>query len=133
MTRKYARSVRLPDGDLAGQAKRATTKSSVSRRFVALSTAKLKEWQRAYGLLIGYPIDTPAGAARRKPRNDGGFPTSGTCSNRPYSTEVAFQHLKERAQMVLVIAPSSHRTVVKWLTHLPATCGLYNSLRLTEV
>ena len=43
-TRKYARSVRLPDGDLAGQAKRATTKSSVSRRFVALSTAKLKEW-----------------------------------------------------------------------------------------
>jgi hypothetical protein len=37
-------AVRLPDGDLAGQAKRATTKSSVSRRFVALSTAKLKEW-----------------------------------------------------------------------------------------
>src|SRR5450830_495504 len=39
-TRKYARSVRLPDGDLAGQATRATTKSSVSRRFVALSTAR---------------------------------------------------------------------------------------------
>ena len=35
---------RLRDGDLAGQARRATTKSSVSRRFVALSTAKLKEW-----------------------------------------------------------------------------------------
>jgi len=46
-TRKYARSVRLPDSDLAGQAKRATTKSSVSRRFVALSTAKLKEWLAA--------------------------------------------------------------------------------------
>jgi len=46
-TRKYARSVRLPEGDLAGQAKRATTKSSVSRRFVALSTAKLKEWLAA--------------------------------------------------------------------------------------
>jgi len=46
-TRKYARSVRLADGDLAGQAKRATTKSSVSRRFVALSTAKLKEWLAA--------------------------------------------------------------------------------------
>ena len=46
-TRKYARSVRLPDGDLAGQAKRATTKSSVSRRFVALSTAKLKKWLAA--------------------------------------------------------------------------------------
>jgi len=46
-TRKYARSVRLPDGDLAGQAKRATTRSSVSRRFVALSTAKLKDWLAA--------------------------------------------------------------------------------------
>ena len=46
-TRKYARSVRLPDGDLAGQAKRATTKSSVSRRFVVLSMAKLKEWHAA--------------------------------------------------------------------------------------
>src|SRR5262245_8175415 len=46
-TRKYARSVRLADGDLAGQARRATTKSSVSRRFVALSTAKLKEWLAA--------------------------------------------------------------------------------------
>lgn len=46
-TRKYARSVRLPDGDLASQAKRATTRSSVSRRFVALSTAKLKEWLAA--------------------------------------------------------------------------------------
>ena len=46
-TRKYARSVRLPDGDVAGQARRATTKSSVSRRFVALSMAKLKEWLAA--------------------------------------------------------------------------------------
>jgi hypothetical protein len=43
-TRKYARSVRLSDGDLASRAKRATTKSLVSRRFVALSTAKLKDW-----------------------------------------------------------------------------------------
>ena len=42
-TRKYARSVRLPDGDLAGQAKRATTKSSVSRRFVALSNGETSE------------------------------------------------------------------------------------------
>jgi hypothetical protein len=30
VTRKYARSVRLLDGDLAGQAKRATTKPSTS-------------------------------------------------------------------------------------------------------
>ena len=54
-TRKYARSIRLPDGDRAGQAKPATTKSSVSRRFVALSAAKLKEWLAAdlLGLDLG--------------------------------------------------------------------------------
>ena len=46
-TRKYGRSVRLPEGDLAGMAVRATAKSSVSRRFVALSAAKLKEWLSA--------------------------------------------------------------------------------------
>src|ERR1044072_7806213 len=46
-TRKYARSVRLSDGDLAGQARRATTKSSGSRRFVALRAAKVKEWLAA--------------------------------------------------------------------------------------
>jgi putative transposase len=55
-TRKYARSVRLPDGDLAAQDRRATTRSSVSRRFVALSTTKLKEWLAAdrsgLGLLV---------------------------------------------------------------------------------
>src|SRR6201981_3418619 len=62
-TRKYARSVRLPGGDLAGQARRATTKSSVSRRFVALSTAKLKEWLAAdlSGLdPVVIPIKRPA-------------------------------------------------------------------------
>jgi transposase-like protein len=46
-TRKYGRSVRLPEGDLAGVAVRATAKSSVSRRFVVLSAAKLKEWLAA--------------------------------------------------------------------------------------
>ena len=46
-TRNYGRSVRLPESDLAGAAARATRKSSVSRRFVALSTAKLKEWLAA--------------------------------------------------------------------------------------
>ena len=46
-TRKYRRSVRLPEGDLAGTGLRATTRSSVSRRFVALSAAKLREWLSA--------------------------------------------------------------------------------------
>jgi hypothetical protein len=39
-TRKYARSVRQPDGDLAGQARRATRKSSVSRRFCGTEHGK---------------------------------------------------------------------------------------------
>lgn len=41
------RSVRLPEGDLAGVAMRATRMSSVSRRFVALSAAKSKEGLKA--------------------------------------------------------------------------------------
>ena len=43
-TRKYRRSVRVREGDLAETALRGTTRSSVSRRFVALSAAKLAEW-----------------------------------------------------------------------------------------
>ncbi len=47
-TRKYARSVRLPESDVAAAAgRRATGKSSVSRRFVALSAIKLAEWMSA--------------------------------------------------------------------------------------
>jgi hypothetical protein len=66
-TREYARSVRLPDGDLAGQARRATTKSSVSRRVVALRTAKLKEW-RAGDLSTRFnpPYERPANSYRAR-------------------------------------------------------------------
>lgn len=43
-TRKYGRAVRLPDGDLARQPGDGASKSSVSRRFVALSRKKLWQW-----------------------------------------------------------------------------------------
>ena len=46
-TRKYARAVRLPDeagGDLPAASGDATSKSAVSRRFVALTRSKLKAW-----------------------------------------------------------------------------------------
>jgi len=43
-TRRFRRSVRLPDGDLASIKGDGTSKSAVSRRFVALSSAKLKDW-----------------------------------------------------------------------------------------
>ena len=46
-TRKYARAVRLPDdagGDLPAAFGDATSKSAVSRRFVALTRSKLKAW-----------------------------------------------------------------------------------------
>lgn len=43
-TRRYGRAVRLEAGDLPGQAGDGTSKSSVSRRFVALSQARLQAW-----------------------------------------------------------------------------------------
>jgi hypothetical protein len=43
-TRRFRRSVRLPDGDVASAKGDGTTKSAVSRKFVALSSAKLTDW-----------------------------------------------------------------------------------------
>ena len=46
-TRKYRRAVRLPEGDLPGLSGDGTSKSVVSRRFVALSRAKMRAWLAA--------------------------------------------------------------------------------------
>ncbi len=43
-TRKYRRAVRLPAGDLPGVEGDGTSKSAVSRRFVALSRKKMRQW-----------------------------------------------------------------------------------------
>ena len=43
-TRKFRRSVRLPTGDVGSVAGDGTSKSAVSRKFVALSSAKLRQW-----------------------------------------------------------------------------------------
>jgi len=43
-TRRYGRAVRLEAGDLGRQTGDGTSKSAVSRRFVALSQAKLADW-----------------------------------------------------------------------------------------
>jgi len=43
-TRKLRRAVRLPEGDLPAVAGDGTSKSAASRRFVALSAARLAEW-----------------------------------------------------------------------------------------
>jgi putative transposase len=43
-TRKFARSVRLPEGDVPAPTGAGLTKSAISRRFVALSAARMKEW-----------------------------------------------------------------------------------------
>jgi putative transposase len=43
-TRKFARSVRLPEGDVPGPAGAGLSKSAASRRFVALSAARMKDW-----------------------------------------------------------------------------------------
>ncbi|WP_049757689.1 IS256-like element ISMama1 family transposase [Magnetococcus marinus] len=43
-TRRFGRSVRLPEGDIPRQDGDGTSKSAVSRRFVALSQVKMQEW-----------------------------------------------------------------------------------------
>src|SRR4051812_30643516 len=43
-TRRFRRSVRLPDGDVTSAKGDGTSKSAVSRKFVALSSAKLEDW-----------------------------------------------------------------------------------------
>ena len=43
-TRRYGRAVRLDAGDMPRQAGDGTSRSAVSRRFVALSQARLQEW-----------------------------------------------------------------------------------------
>jgi putative transposase len=43
-TRRFGRAVRLPDGDIPAEAGSGVSKSAVSRRFVALSAARMAAW-----------------------------------------------------------------------------------------
>jgi putative transposase len=43
-TRKFGRAVRLPEGDVPAPQGAGVSKSAVSRRFVALSAERMKEW-----------------------------------------------------------------------------------------
>ena len=43
-TRRFSRAVRLPEGDVGAAAGSGVTKSAVSRRFVALSAARMEAW-----------------------------------------------------------------------------------------
>jgi putative transposase len=59
-TRKFGRSMRLPEGDVPASAGSGLSKSAASRRFVALSAARLKEWMGSdlFGLdLLAIQID----------------------------------------------------------------------------
>jgi len=46
-TRRYGRAVRLPEGDIPAVSGAGVSKSAVSRRFVALSAAQMKQWMAA--------------------------------------------------------------------------------------
>ena len=46
-TRKYGRAVRMPEGGIGAPSGSGVSKSAVSRRFVALSAARMKEWMAA--------------------------------------------------------------------------------------
>src|SRR5258707_7157437 len=43
-TRNFGRAVRLPEGDVPAQDGAGLSKSAASRRFVALSAERMKEW-----------------------------------------------------------------------------------------
>ena len=46
-TRRFGRAVRLPEGDIPASRGSGTSKSAVSRRFVALSADQMKAWMAA--------------------------------------------------------------------------------------
>jgi len=46
-TRRFGRAVRLPEGDVPAPEGAGVSKSAVSRRFVALSAARMKAWMTA--------------------------------------------------------------------------------------
>jgi len=46
-TRRFKRSVRLPEGDVPASEGAGLSKSATSRRFVALSAARMKEWMES--------------------------------------------------------------------------------------
>src|SRR5271165_1843902 len=46
-TRKFGRSVRLPEGDIPAPKGSGVSKSAASRRFVALSAERMQEWMSA--------------------------------------------------------------------------------------
>jgi putative transposase len=46
-TRRFGRAVRLPEGDVAAPPGAGLSKSAVSRRFVALSAERMREWMAA--------------------------------------------------------------------------------------
>jgi putative transposase len=46
-TRRFGRAVRLPEGDIAAPHGAGVSKSAASRRFVALSAERMKEWMGA--------------------------------------------------------------------------------------
>src|SRR6185369_14793664 len=46
-TRRFGRAVRLPEGDVPGPKGAGVSKSAASRRFVALSAERMREWMTA--------------------------------------------------------------------------------------
>ena len=55
-TRKFGRAVRLPEGDVPAPNGAGVSKSAVSRRFVALSAERMKQWMAA-DLSLGINLD----------------------------------------------------------------------------
>src|SRR5882724_1467572 len=70
-TRKFGRAVRLPEGDVPAQDGAGLSKSAASRRFVALSAERMKEWMASDGFVrvTGWLGSEVAGRLSRWPNS----------------------------------------------------------------
>ena len=73
-TRQYGRAVRLPEGGIGAPSGSGVSKSAVSRRFVALSAARMKEWMAADSVQAG-----PSGHPDRRHSHQGRPDAAGRC------------------------------------------------------
>ena len=64
-TRRFKRSVRLPEGDVPASDGAGLSKSATSRRFVALSAARMKAWMARHGIQVNEALTTPVTPAKR--------------------------------------------------------------------
>ena len=83
-TRKFQRSVRLPEGGVPAPKGSGLSKSAASRHFVALSAARLKEWMASRSFRPRFAGDPD----RRRSHGRGHDPCGGAGRRREAATSI---------------------------------------------